>query len=55
MVARVGGYFGMPFEGYCGIIQGNYPPPTIFNVVVDAVIRYWVAVQLRISQKVLVC
>ena len=38
MVATYGGYFGMPFKGYCGLTQGNPPAPTIFNMVMDAVI-----------------
>ena len=44
MVARDGGYFGMPFKGYCGVTQGDLLFPTISNVVVDAIICYWVAV-----------
>ena len=43
IVVRAGGYFGVPFKGYCGVTQGDPLPPTISNVVVDAVIRYWVA------------
>ena len=43
MVARAGGYFGMPFKGYLSITRGGPLSPKIFNVVVDAVIRYWVA------------
>ena len=38
MVARAGGYFGIPFKGYRGVTQGNPLYPTIFNMVVDAVI-----------------
>ena len=44
MVARAGGYFGRPFKGYRGIIQGDPLSPKIFNVIVDAVIRHWVVV-----------
>ena len=31
-----------PFNSYCGVTQGDPSPPTIFNVVVDAVIRHCV-------------
>ena len=44
MVARAGRYFVIPFKGYHSITQGKPLFPTIFNVVVDAVIRYWLAV-----------
>ena len=44
MVAKAGGYFGRPFKGYQGVTQGKPLSPTIFNVVVEAVIRHWVAV-----------
>ena len=47
IVARDGGYFGMLFKGYCGKTQGNPLPPNIFNVVVNAVIRYCVTVVWR--------
>ena len=42
MVARAGGYYGTTFQGERGVTQGDLIPPTIFNVVVDAVIRHWV-------------
>ena len=29
------------FSGYRGVTQG-YPPPTIFNIVVDSMIQHWV-------------
>ena len=38
MVARAGGYFRIPFKGYCSITQGNPMSPIIFNVVMEAVI-----------------
>ena len=44
MVAKAGGYFGRPFKGYQGVTQGYSLSPTIFNVVVDAVICHWVTV-----------
>ena len=32
------------YWGYRGVTQGGPLPPKIFNVVVDAIIRYWVVV-----------
>ena len=43
MVARYRGYYGPTFKGYHRVTQG-YPLYTkLFNVVMDAVIRHWVA------------
>ena len=42
MVARAGGYYGKAFKGERGVTQGDPLSPTIFNVVVDAVVRHWV-------------
>ena len=42
MVARAGGYYGTGFKVGRGVTQGNPLSPTIFNVVVDAVVRHWV-------------
>ena len=44
MVARVGGYYRMMFQGSHGVMQGNQLSTTIFNVVVGAVVRHWVKV-----------
>ena len=44
MVDKAGGYFGRPFKGYREVTQGDPLSPTIFNVVVDAVICHWVTV-----------
>lgn len=44
VVARLGGYYGMPFEANRGVTQGDIISPTIFNVVVDAVVRYWLQI-----------
>ena len=41
MVAQVGGYYIVPFGRERGVTQGNPLLPTIFNVVVDAVVRHW--------------
>ena len=42
MVAQAGGYYGKAFGGERGVTQGDPLSPTIFNVVVDAVVRNWV-------------
>ena len=42
MVARAGGYYGTAFKGGRGVTQGDPLSPTIFNVVVDAVVCHWV-------------
>ena len=39
MVARAGGDCGTEFQGVREVTQGDPLPPTIFNVVVDAVVR----------------
>ena len=41
MAARAGGYYGAEFKGARGVTQGEPLSPTIFNVVVDAVVRHW--------------
>ena len=46
MVARAGGYYGDAFKGGQGVKQGDPLSPTIFNVVVDAVVRHWVTMVL---------
>ena len=42
MVERAVRYYGTAFQGERGVTQGNPLSPTIFNVVVDAVVRHWV-------------
>ena len=42
IVARAGGYYGKSFKGFRGVTQGGPVSPTIFNVVVGAVVRHWV-------------
>ena len=42
MVARAAGYYRTEFGGERGVTQGNLLSPTIFNVVVDVVVRKWV-------------
>ena len=41
MVARAGCYYKEPFHRDIGVTQGDPMLPTIFNVVVDAVVRHW--------------
>ena len=41
MVSRAGCYYGAPFTGFRGVTQGYPLSPTIFNMVVDAVIYHW--------------
>ena len=42
MLARTGGYYRKGFKGGRGVTQGDPLSPTIFNVVVDSVVRHWV-------------
>ena len=44
MVARAVGYFGLLFNGYHEVKQGDPLSTTLFNVVVDAVILHRVTV-----------
>ena len=41
MAARAGGYYRTAFKGARGVTQGDPLSPTIFNVVVDVVVRHW--------------
>ena len=50
MVDRAGRYFGLPFTGYHGVTQGDLLSPTLFNMVVDSVIRDWVTVLVATKQ-----
>ena len=40
MVARAGGYYGEAFKGDRKVTQVDTLSPTIFNLVVDAVVRH---------------
>ena len=44
MVAKSGRYFGPPFKGHLGMNQGYLLYTTIFNVVLDTVLRHQVTV-----------
>ena len=47
MVASTGGYYGAAFKGARGVTQGYPLSPTIFNVVVDVVVRHWMTVMVE--------
>ena len=51
MVARAGGYYGTGFKGARGVTQGDPLSPTIFNVVVDSVVRHWVTLAVEDAEK----
>ena len=52
MVVRAGGgYYRELFKGDQGVTQGDPLSPTIFNVVVDVVIRHWVTMALADTEK----
>ena len=42
MVARAGGHYSETSRGFWGVTQGDPLSPTIFNVVVDAVVCNWI-------------
>ena len=41
MVVRIGGCYRAGFKGFRGVAQVYPLSPTIFNVVVDSVVRHW--------------
>ena len=42
LVCRAEGVFGDPFKAERGAVQGGPVSPTIFNVMVDAIVRKWI-------------
>ena len=50
MVERAGGYYGTGFKGERGVTQGDLLSPTIFIVVVDAVVCHWVTLVVKESE-----
>ena len=46
MMDHTGGYYGAGLRGLQGLNQGYPLSPTIFNVVMDAVVRNWVSLAL---------
>ena len=51
MVARAGSYYGKGFKGERGVTQGEPLSPTIFNVVVDAVVRHWIQLATQEAER----
>ena len=47
MVARAGRYGRTLFKGHIRVTQGDTISPTIFNMVFDVVINYWVTLVAR--------
>ena len=47
MLARAGGYYGAAFKGDWGVTQGDLLSPTIFNVMLDVVLRHWVTLMVE--------
>ena len=47
MVSRAGVYYGVEFKGDQEVTQGDPLSPTIFNVVVYAVVRHWLYVMVE--------
>ena len=42
LVCRASGYHGSPFSAERGVTQGGPLSPTIFKIMVDAIVREWV-------------
>jgi hypothetical protein len=41
IIASQAGYCGSPFQAHGGVTQGGIVSPTIFNMIVDGVVRSW--------------
>ena len=50
VLARAVGYYIPTFKGYHIVTQGDPLSPTLFNVVMDAVIRHWVTVVAEMEE-----
>ena len=50
-MARAGGYYGESFKGDRGVTQADPLSPTIFNVLVDAVVLHWVTMTMAEAEK----
>ena len=51
MVEKAGSYYGKGFKGGRGVTQGDPLSPTIFNVVVDAVVRHWLTIVTQEAER----
>ena len=51
MVVRAGRGYGKGFKGGRGVTQGDPLSPTIFNVVVDAVVRHWLQIATQDAER----
>ena len=51
MVARAGSYYGKGFKGGRVVTQGDPLSPTIFNMVVDAVVRHWLTITAQEAER----
>ena len=51
IVAKAGDYYRSAFQLSRGVTQGEPLSPTILNVVMDAVVRHWVAVMAKGADK----
>ena len=51
MVEKEGGYYGSEFKLSRDVTQGDLLSPTIFNVVVDTVVRHWVTVMVDSAEE----
>ena len=46
IVFHAGSYSESEFQGFGGVTQWDPLPPTIFNVMVDAVVHHWISLVL---------
>ena len=51
IAARKSEYYGVPFQGYHGVNQGEPLPTHIFNVVVDVIFLHWVGLLVEKDAK----
>ena len=51
MVAKAGGYYRAAFKETRGLTQGDPLSSTIFNMVVDVVVRHWFTVMVESSEE----
>ena len=51
MVAKVGVEYKLAFQGFRGAMQEDPLSPTIFNVVIDVVVRHWLDLMVGSADK----